>query len=78
MQSFSEVDQRSRVLLPFDPKIYGCLSFPNFYLCMKQNRSTEGCSKLKRSVDMTSSGKNDLNNRTNTNPKFDRTRCPEE
>ena len=26
----------------------------------KQNRSTEGCSKLKRSVDMTSSGKNGL------------------
>ena len=26
-----------------------------------QNRSTEGCSKFKRSVDMTSSGKNDLN-----------------
>ena len=25
---------------------------------MKQNRSTEGCSKLKRSVDLTSSGKN--------------------
>ena len=31
---------------------------------MKQNRSTEGCSKLKRSVDMTSSGKNGLNIRT--------------
>ena len=29
-----------------------------------QNRSTEGCSKLKRSVDMTSSGKNGLNIRT--------------
>ena len=28
---------------------------------MKQNRSTEGCSKIKRSVDMTSSGKNGLN-----------------
>ena len=27
----------------------------------KQNRSTEGCSKPKRSVDMTSSGKNGLN-----------------
>ena len=27
----------------------------------KQNRSTEGCSKLKRSVDMTSSAKNCLN-----------------
>ena len=31
----------------------------------KQNRSTEGCSKLKRSVDMTSPGKNGLNIRTN-------------
>ena len=31
---------------------------------LKQNRSTEGCSKLKRSVDMTSSGKNGLNIRT--------------
>ena len=41
----------------------------------KQNRSTEGCSKLKRSVDMTSSGKNGLNIRTNASPKWDRTRC---
>ena len=44
----------------------------------KQNRSTEGSSKLKRSVDMTSSGKNGLNIRTNESPKWDRTRCPEE
>ena len=46
----------------------------------KQNRSTEGCSRLKRSVDMTSSGKNGLNIRTklNASPKWDRTRCPEE
>ena len=44
----------------------------------KQNSSTEGCSKLKRSVDMTSSGKNGLNIRTNAKPKWDRTRCPEE
>ena len=44
----------------------------------KQNRSTEGCSKLKRSVDMTSSGKDGLNIRTNASPKWDRTRCPEE
>ena len=43
----------------------------------KQNRSTEGCSKLKRSVDMTSSGENGLNIRTNASPKLDRTRCPE-
>ena len=45
---------------------------------VKQNRSTEGCSRLKRSVDMTSSGKNGLNIRTNASPKWDRTRCPEE
>ena len=44
----------------------------------KQNRSTEACSKLKRSVDMTSSGKNGINIRTNASPKWDRTRCPEE
>ena len=44
----------------------------------KQNRRTEGCSKLKRSVDMTSSGKNGLNIITNTSPKWDRTWCPEE
>ena len=44
----------------------------------KQNRSTEGYSKLKRSVDMTSSRKNGLNIRTNASPKWDRTRCPEE
>ena len=37
----------------------------NHYLSSnKQNRSTEGCSKLKRSIDMTSSGKNGLNIRT--------------
>ena len=35
----------------------------------KQNRSTEGCSKLKRYIDMTSSGKNGLNIRTNASPK---------
>ena len=45
---------------------------------VKQNRSTDGCSTLKRSVDMTSSGKNGLNIRTNASPKWDRTRCPEE
>ena len=44
----------------------------------KQNRSTEGCSKLKRSEDVTSSGKNGLNIRTNASPKWDRTRCPDE
>ena len=33
---------------------------------------------LKRSVDMTSLGKNGLNIRTNASPKWDRTRCPEE
>ena len=49
-----------------------------FIMFPKQNRSTEGCSKLKRSVDMTSSGKNGLNIRTNASPKWDRTRCPEE
>ena len=49
-----------------------------FWFILKQNRSTEGCSKLKRSVDMTSSGKNGLNIRTNASPKWDRTRCPEE
>ena len=32
-----------------------------FLSLYKQNRSTEGSSKLKRSVDMTSSGKNGLN-----------------
>ena len=44
----------------------------------RQNRSTEECSKLKRSVDMTNSGKNSFNIRTNTSQKWDRTRCPEE
>ena len=44
----------------------------------KHYRSTEGCSKLKRSVDTTSSGKYGLNIRTNASPKWDRTRCPEE
>ena len=54
-------------------------TFSNYNkLCTKQNRSTEGCSKLKRSVDMTSSVKNGLNIRTNASPKWDRTRCPEE
>ena len=44
-----------------------------FFACDMQNRSTEGCSNLKRSVDMTSSGKNGLNIRTNASPKWDRT-----
>ena len=44
-----------------------------WYFVYKQNRSTDGCSKLKRSVDMTSSGKNGLNIRTNASPKWDRT-----
>ena len=35
---------------------------------IKENRSTEGCSKLKKSVDMISSGKNALNIRTNEVP----------
>ena len=32
-----------------------------FKKCQRKNRSTAGCSKLKRFVDMTSSGKNGLN-----------------
>ena len=44
----------------------------------KQKRSTDGCWKLKKSVDMTSSGMNGLNMRTNASPIWDRTRCPEE
>ena len=50
----------------------------NYFWSIKKNRSTEGCSKLKRSVDMASSGKNDLNIRTDASPKWDRIRCPEE
>ena len=54
------------------------LQSPNFshITSIKQNRSTEGCSKLKKSVDMTSSGKNGLNIKTNASPKWDRTKCP--
>ena len=44
---------------------------------LKQNRSTKGCSKLIR-FNMTSSGINGLNIRTNTSPKWDNIRCPEE
>ena len=44
----------------------------------KQNRGAEGCLKLRMSVDMTRSGKNGLNIRTNASPKWDRTRFPEE
>ena len=46
------------------------------YECIKEDRSV--CSKIKRSVDIASSGKNGLNIRTNASPKWDRTRCPEE
>ena len=45
---------------------------------IEQNRSNEGCSKLKSSVDITSSGKNGLNIRANASPKGDRTRCLDE
>ena len=44
----------------------------------KQNRSTEGYSKIKKSIGMTSSGMNGLNIRTNASPKWDRTRCSDE
>ena len=44
----------------------------------KHNRCTEECSKLKKSVDMTSSGLHGLNISTNASPKCDRTKCPEE
>ena len=42
-----------------------------FYVVIhhKQNKSTEGCSKLKRSEDMTASVMNGLNNWTNASPK---------
>ena len=40
------------------------------FTAFKQNRNTEGCSKLKRSVDMTNSGKNGLKIRTNASPKW--------
>ena len=43
----------------------------------EQNRSTEGCSKLKRSVDNASSGNNGLNIRTNgTGPGVRRSKRP--
>ena len=45
---------------------------------MKENISTKGCSKLKRSGDKTSSVINGINIRTNASPKWDRIRCPEE
>ena len=48
------------------------------YEILEQNRSTKGWLKLKRSVDMASSGKNGLNIRTNASPKWDRTRSPDE
>ena len=54
-----------------------CLNYAAYCVLEEQNRSTEGCSRLKRSVDMTSSGKNGLNIRTHASPKWDRTRCPE-
>ena len=54
-----------------------CLSFL-IALYSNENRSTEGCSKLKRSIDMTSLGKDGLNIRTHASPKWERIRCPEE
>ena len=57
--------------------VYNIYSVFYIHLYRKQNRSTEGCSKLKRSVYMTSSGKDGLNIRTNASPKWVRTRCPE-
>ena len=39
-----------------------------FRTISRQNRSTEGCSKLRRSVDLTSSRKNGLNIRANASP----------
>ena len=59
-------------LLDFSPRI----TLGTFSILL--SHKAEGCSNLKRSVDMTSSGKNGLNIRTNASPKWDRTRCPEE
>ena len=42
-----------------------------------KNRSTEGCSKLKKSGNKTSSGKISILEHLQV-PKWDRTRCPEE
>ena len=42
----------------------------------RQNRSTEGCSKLKRSVDMTSSGKNGAKVPNGTGPGVRRSKRP--
>ena len=50
-----------QVAMWFDVVVH---QFQRYDLYKEQNRSTEGCSKLKRSVDMTSSGKNGLNIRT--------------
>ena len=54
------------VIWPMSPY---CI-FQIIYIFRKQNRSTEGCSKLKRSVGMTSSGKNGLNIKTNASPNW--------
>ena len=52
-------------LIYFYITIYVCV--PHF---KEQNRGAERCSKLKRSVDMSSSGKNGLNIWTNASPKM--------
>ena len=41
-------------------------------ICVKQNRITKGCSKLRKP------GENGLNIRTNARPKWERTKCSEE
>ena len=54
------------------------LNLCHVYMIALHVKTIEGCSKLKRSVDMKNSGKNCLNIRTNASPKWDRTRCPED
>ena len=74
--ALSFVDHYVPVVINF--MIYQRLSMYIIKWAKKQNRSTEGCSKLKRSVDLTSSGKNGLNIRTNASTKWDRIRCLED
>ena len=66
------------ILIEIDQNLENEETFIDYYQHAKQNRSTEGCLILQRSVDMKSQGKIGLNIRTNASPKWDRTRCPEE
>ena len=72
------INSNEMTKLPKSESEFGTRVCGFFLAPARHNISTVRCSKLKRSVEMTSSGKNGLNIRTNASPTWDRTKFSEE